>query len=1797
MKNYYIQSSLILFSILISFFSLTQFTPNYSQNYFTQVEYWDNFYYDLREQRLSQGIESMQGTGFSSYAHWKENWALYVPSSGDFNEAFAILNANVNQQKLDHFRSYSESSNNTTALSVASTTWTEIGPKNSADIKRKNGNEWINPHNANNGTLSFGGSAGKIDRLFQHPTNQNTLYAAAGGGEAGGGGLFVSYNQGLNWQILGTDQIPIADVMAFAVKPTGVYPSPELEILFIGLSSGAVYRSIDNGINWIEAGYNGISTYPIVFNNNSLNSLPYSNDFINDHELEVLSEIEFARKVVTDTEFSRIIVSRKGGLYYSDNYYESLIPNIQSNTLANNIIWKKFNTDVILNTLPYNSSSAVSREVQFCDFESFKRNGGLYYVSQIAVKEFGSELDESGHPIQIGRVRQYVLFSSNGGVSWSFLGGLNSINSPHNEEVLKKGYFYGNIEALKNDPLYIYAAASSFSGTTDDLDLSFSLRRYNLETEIWEDFSENSGFDGNNMPTQPNAFAINPANEENWWFYTNEDIRISSNGILTSLNNLTYSGHFHADIRDILIMQDGLLLAATDGGIYKSTDGGILFNCFSNGINATQTRKMAVAQKAPYYIASGVWHAGLQAYNPETNEWHWADMSDGALGEIFFLNNEIFSKSDQYYNVEIFKNFNQLTEVFVGGGETIGSENISGRAYGIKRTTNNLITERLQYTNDDYITGSSGIFLLPFTFKKFKSYPIIIPNEPDKLIVAEMDGADYQKLHFFSGCNQTTPVLSLDETLDLNLVYDPSGTNKAQFRKIIFDPRRNGICWIILKSTPTWGAGPVNRIVEYNYITHEVNDITFVTDDVINNSTTFSFPDWFSISDIELDRQTGILYIATQNGVYYLDEANSIWRKYSKNIPLFNISLGIVHCTGEFYASSTNRGIWKSTLIRNEDTPAKEWKITQSQTWTTRMNLFCTLVVEPNVILTVKGDLVVYGDQKIIVKPGGQLILDGGKITSECGSYWAGIEIWGNSNLAQNTTNQGYLITKNNAIIEYAKEAVQVWKPSDWSKTGGVIQATNTTFKNNWRSIAYMPYHNYSATSGNEIMNKGRIVNCEFIWDDNFIGTAIAPAITMNHVNGILIQGSDFKDNRTGITNPHDRPRGIFTIDAGFKVQGRNLGLLGSPVHHDYSENNYDVCYFKNLQQGIVAMNSSSQFSVTVDHCKFEDMINGVVLRSVDNALVTRNKFDYTSGHPSDINVMNQLALDKCTGYKVEGNLFTNEVENTGTTGTLVFNSGFAQNQVFRNDYNNLYTGNYSNGQNTNDINVTGILGQPSGLQFLCNDNLNVQRYDEYVYTYPNVSGNGQGIRLKQGTSTQPTGNTFSTITLGTGKAHIKSDDLDNLFYYSSTTPAEIPTVVEGNVNNIINNIEKTCASTFNNIIIGNSTILSTINQSQLLVELQNVNTSYQTKGTELVVLLSTGNSPYLHSLISNLTPNNKQMVKTKLLENSPYLSKELLMELGNKPQGKFPPSWYKDVIIANIEVALDGDFMNYLKTKENPLPIGLYNEINNARFNTITQRGIKMDELTNLTTRKTEILDLLIQNELSNEDEINWAAYSNYVIQREDIICRSQMADMYLGKQDINQCNDKLDEIDIHINDYMVEEIRQEMMDYSIFKKYLLSIALDNGIIEKLNPGQITQLEYIAANFKGKSAVQARNLLCFHTGFCDEIEVVYAPSTKSLSIIDENEETNADLLINSLDKLKIIPNPNTGEFKLLVPEKCAIEKLEIIDIHGKNIAFELLENIENQALISVKKTSSGIYMIQANCIDGTTFISRLLMK
>ncbi|MEP7234594.1 MAG: hypothetical protein ABI778_04790, partial [Ignavibacteriota bacterium] len=86
-------------------------------------------------------------------------------------------------------------------------------------------------------------NVGAFSKLIVNPNKSSTIYAAAAGG---GGGLYISTNSGATWAKTSGD-LPPGDVTDLVYGNNG-----SSDVLYVGIPSHGVFRSIDGGQSWIN---------------------------------------------------------------------------------------------------------------------------------------------------------------------------------------------------------------------------------------------------------------------------------------------------------------------------------------------------------------------------------------------------------------------------------------------------------------------------------------------------------------------------------------------------------------------------------------------------------------------------------------------------------------------------------------------------------------------------------------------------------------------------------------------------------------------------------------------------------------------------------------------------------------------------------------------------------------------------------------------------------------------------------------------------------------------------------------------------------------------------------------------------------------------------------------------------------------------------------------------------------------------------------------------------------------------------------------------------------------------------------------------------------------------------------------------------------------------------------------------------------------------------------------------------------------------------------------------------------
>lgn len=949
---------------------------------------------------------------------------------------------------------------------------------------------------------------------------------------------------------------------------------------------------------------------------------------------------------------------------------------------------------------------------------------------------------------------------------------------------------------------------------------------------------------------------------------------------------------------------------------------------------------------------------------------------------------------------------------------------------------------------------------------------------------------------------------------------------------------------------------------------------------------------------LTIESNTGLVFCANSIGVYYRTNTMNEWECFSNNLPNVEITdIQFDYCSNELYVSTYGRGMWKTPVPFVIENDYKK-EITGTETWNDYTSLKEDLIIKNGAVLTITGTVEVAYDKKIIIEPGGKLVVDGGVLSNYCNKFWKGIEVQGNHSLSQTTTNQGYLLTMNGAVIENAKIAVNLWEHGSWSTTGGMVNAYNTTFKNNWKSFEFMPYHDFYSGSS-EHPYRARIWDCDFEWTNDYesIGNLnINPAITLYDVNGVDIRGCNFHDQRDYVTKYQERATGILSLDATYRVLGKKVVTTG-PAPHYYDESYYVPGVFTDMHKGVFAMNSNSQANVTVDQMKFVNSRIGIELSAVDNAMLTRNMFEFTTNHVAEIPKMNQIIMDKSSGFSVEGNIFKNSDSQATVDGVIVLNSGLEENQIYKNKYQGVYASNIAMGVNTTDLSEPDH--RVKGLQWKCND-YSSRRADQLFISASAVPGDQNGVRLLQGIeNVEPVGNKLTQgFSVSNGEAQFRTNDPDEVsYFYDQNEQDEVLSDYIGLIASEGQLTPKSCPSSFNEHIIGfdSKNILQDLTKNSLLDELELFKAEYKSKLTELENDLKDNNPQSLYDQVSRLDTNTWEDLHNTLKANSPYLELDLVKSLGDQSNPHYPHEWFREILLLNPEILKSSGFIDYLRNKRVPMPDNIIQDLEESRFDNISARGELLHRLYVLVEDIVEAENLLFKSTLSDTISVDWTEAKERLKSRGDHLVLQQLVDQSFGVKELDSAEVYIQELKNSSRDSEYSYISSSMKNLADFKYFVLdSLMNSDGIIDSLTDSQVSKLKYYRDKFNNeKVSDQAGNLLCYFRGDCKSVPTI---DYNAKSINYSNNSMNSYESLNESDLIKVIPNPNDGKFVIELLEG-EIKSIKIHSIEGKEHNFEENRISDQQVSLELSNFDPGIFIVKVFMKDGTVKNKRIIIE
>ncbi len=878
-----------------------------------------------------------------------------------------------------------------------------------------------------------------------------------------------------------------------------------------------------------------------------------------------------------------------------------------------------------------------------------------------------------------------------------------------------------------------------------------------------------------------------------------------------------------------------------------------------------------------------------------------------------------------------------------------------------------------------------------------------------------------------------------------------------------------------------------------------------------------------------------------------------------------------------------------------------------SETWNWPMKFYQDIIIPAGVTLTVKCELQMVEQAKIIVKPGGKLVVDGGKITNamyfeQAGLFnppWRGIQVWGTSTESQAEGTGGYLQHQglveiiNGGSIENAVVGVHLGSPGDPTKAGGVLRMEGNnawpfnTIRNCRTGVKFDPYvHNvpFGTNGARSLNNRSRFAHARFENDDSFdnIFGAVNPIahIDANGVRGLRFRACSFTNSRTDAT-------GSCQLGYGIRAHNTNI-LVTSACANPNTTCGLGVqlpCVFTGLDHGIHATSSSKVARTTVQRSTFNSNVCGIYVNGQAYPSITDNTFTYgdrvseLDNFPDEMNWEQRhrgIFLHRCNGIRVRDNILNGVAAPVAETEGIVVGYTTTGSETVRKNtcigIDRAYVG--------EGICAYGQLPASIGLQFLCNTNSgnDWNIWSRVAALDPTPSANT--IRTNQGDQAWAADNFLDNCFNSTWDLKIGTSPL--VTYWCRSLAHYQPLCVDGNAQV---NVQPYPPYQDCQLILappGNGMALQD--------ELETAKQAYASLRFLYANLIDGGSTDLVLDEIASAWPQDFWDLRAYLLSKSPYLSVDVLKEAMEK-EG-FPDAMRADICIANPEATQKEGFLKWLETEcAQPLPGALLEAIG-ASWETKTYRFTLEAQMGQHHARMSEaaysLLDLIISDDVDGailEEERSAMA----LLRTPET--RYFEAALLMGENRYEEARALIQALPAE-HDLKGREVgeRMRMLGYIDF---LAAIHLDGRTEAQLDSTEVAQLVAFIAVDHDRPTNWASNLLCYHYGICR------TPYTGDAGAQPKALRRPAQSVARPQSKLRLKPNPAsafvTCTFDLAGSGGEAL--LLLRDATGRLLHMERLSGAQGQVLIDTRGLRAGTYLVTIAQEGSILLAERLIVQ
>lgn len=914
---------------------------------------------------------------------------------------------------------------------------------------------------------------------------------------------------------------------------------------------------------------------------------------------------------------------------------------------------------------------------------------------------------------------------------------------------------------------------------------------------------------------------------------------------------------------------------------------------------------------------------------------------------------------------------------------------------------------------------------------------------------------------------------------------------------------------------------------------------------------------------IEIDNgQTRGIYLYTTYGIFYtndslLSQGFNCWQLLGTNLPhVASGSLEINYNSQKLRAGLYGRGVWEFPLpcITDQDNIT----VNTDQIWTNDTRIGGIVRVKSNVELTIKDAIIAFGDNaRIVVEQGGKLIIDGSTLTNACATPWQGIQVWGDKNQSQKTLAdgscaQGKLILKNGATIENAIVAIDLWKPDDWSTTGGMVYATDAVFRNNAKAVHALHYRNFNPQYPQiEWKYFSNFKNCTFEITEDYVGAeTFHKHVDLSHVKGINFQACDFSVAKNA-ENVSTYSSAIMAYNAKFAVNA-TCGSAQEPC----PESSYDRSSFTGFYTAIKAFNDNRMpVTFSVNKADFINNAYGVKTQGMHNASVLSSHFEIGELWGCGAGIY----ADFQSGFAFEENDFSkfDGASDANYFGILI-NQSEAVNEVYKNSFNGLTYANFADGKNWTEEAY-------KGLAYYCNNNSN--NYADFFMNNQSI------IQSKQGGKNYAAGNTFSQNGATWHFYNGGSTLID--YYYNQNASDEIPDDDKiYHINKIGINNTNTCPSHYGNDISTRQLVLTP--QQKMVAEETYINnlTDYNALKALYDSYVDGGNTESEKMAIQTAQPNDMWALRAQLLGDSPHLSLEVLKEAADKTE-VFTEAALFDILAANPDELKKDTLIKYLENKETPLPAYMIDLLKQVATGT-TYKTALQQQMANYQHAYTRAAYDIIRSNL-NDTVSNYVELRNWLDNLGGIVADRQIISSYICEHNFTDA--------MALANMLPQLYNLTGRDLTEHNYYIDMLTLYKALAQEgrntyqLNSTEKANLISIANHSQGVAGAQARGILeaVYNIGYseCPEVNETndnYAPhSAISSNVLNQAYGVN----------ISVKPNPakEWAAFEYTLPSKTTAAIISITDASGSEVATLNISGIQGQKLWDTRHVKSGVYI------------------